>query len=100
MPSLEVRLSRGGHPPVTEREREIRLNGTGGVKLYRRPNRKVRAFLFQKANAQRPTLNIQHFNSDSLTDPHLNPLSAPPGRDPGADAKRRVRVVQRFVVER
>jgi uncharacterized protein YyaL (SSP411 family) len=25
------------------------------------------------------------------TDPHLNPLSAPPSRDPGADAKRRVR---------
>ena len=25
-------------------------------------------------------------------DPHLNPLNAPPGRDPGADAKRQVRV--------
>src|SRR5438876_2959833 len=25
-------------------------------------------------------------------DPHLNPLSAPPGRDPNPDAKRRVRV--------
>jgi glyoxalase family protein len=28
----------------------------------------------------------------SLDDPHLNPLDAPPGRDPGADAKRQVRV--------
>jgi len=28
----------------------------------------------------------------ATTDPHLNPLSAPPSREPGADAKRRVRV--------
>jgi site-specific DNA-methyltransferase (adenine-specific) len=28
----------------------------------------------------------------SVSDPHLNPLSAPPGRDPNPDAKRRVRV--------
>jgi hypothetical protein len=40
MPSLEVSFSRGGHPPVTEREREIRLNGTGGVKLYETPESK------------------------------------------------------------
>jgi hypothetical protein len=28
---LEVRRSCGGHPPVTERERDIRLNGICGV---------------------------------------------------------------------
>ncbi len=35
MPSLEVRGSGGGHPPVTIRERELHLNGTGGVILFR-----------------------------------------------------------------
>jgi hypothetical protein len=33
---LEVRRSGDGHPPFTEREREIHLNGTGGVKILRR----------------------------------------------------------------
>jgi hypothetical protein len=28
---LEVRRCGDGHPPVTKREREIRLNGIGGV---------------------------------------------------------------------
>jgi hypothetical protein len=36
---LEVRRSCGGHPPVTERERDIRLNGIGGVKILKSPNR-------------------------------------------------------------
>ena len=31
-------------------------------------------------------------DSNQTTDPHLNPLSAPPSREPGADAKRQVRV--------
>jgi hypothetical protein len=31
-PYLEVRNRGDGHPPFTEREREIHLNGTGGVK--------------------------------------------------------------------
>ena len=31
------------------------------------------------------------------SDPHLNPLGAPPGRDPGEDAKRQVRVLSRIV---
>ena len=31
------------------------------------------------------------------SDPHLNPLGAPPGRDPGEDAQRPVRVVSRIV---
>jgi len=30
---LEVRRYGDGHPPVTRREREIRLNGTSGVKI-------------------------------------------------------------------
>src|SRR6266576_4461081 len=30
-PSLEVRRCGDGHPPVTKREREIRLNGISGV---------------------------------------------------------------------
>jgi hypothetical protein len=30
---LEVRRCGDGHPPVTERERVIRLNGIGGVRF-------------------------------------------------------------------
>jgi len=30
---LEVRFRSDGHPPFTEREREIHLNGTSGVKI-------------------------------------------------------------------
>jgi hypothetical protein len=30
---LEVRRCGDGHPPVTKREREIRLNGISGVKI-------------------------------------------------------------------
>jgi hypothetical protein len=32
-----------------------------------------------------------------ISDPHLNPLGAPPGRDPGEKAQRPVRVVSRIV---
>jgi len=32
-PLLEVRFRSNGHPPFTEREREIHLNGTSGVKF-------------------------------------------------------------------
>src|SRR5437762_2622250 len=35
-PLLEVRRCGDGHPPVTERERVIRLNGIGGVTLQTR----------------------------------------------------------------
>jgi hypothetical protein len=37
---LEVRRCGDGHPPVTQREREIRLNGTGGVKFRKKPGSK------------------------------------------------------------
>jgi len=33
---LEVRRCGDGHPPVTERERVIRLNGIGGVTIQTR----------------------------------------------------------------
>jgi hypothetical protein len=33
---LEVRCCGDGHPPVTERERVIRLNGIGGVTFQTR----------------------------------------------------------------
>jgi hypothetical protein len=33
---LEVRNRSDGHPPFTERERVIHLNGIGGVKFYER----------------------------------------------------------------
>jgi len=35
---LEVRRCGDGHPPVTERERVIRLNGIGGV-TFQNPDR-------------------------------------------------------------
>jgi site-specific DNA-methyltransferase (adenine-specific) len=36
--------------------------------------------------------NTIHWIKSIAIDPHLNPLSAPPGRDPNPDAERRVRV--------
>ena len=47
-PSLEVRCCGDGHPPVTKRERVIRLNGIGGVIFVKRPelNRRFRPFSF------------------------------------------------------
>src|SRR6267378_3932466 len=45
-PSLEVRRCGDGHPPVTERERVIRLNGIGGV-TFQKPGSNFRSgFLF------------------------------------------------------
>jgi hypothetical protein len=38
-PSLEVSFRTDGHPPVAKREREIRLNGTSGVKFWECPSR-------------------------------------------------------------
>jgi hypothetical protein len=37
-PLLEVRFRSDGHPPFTEREREIHLNGTSGV-IFKNPDR-------------------------------------------------------------
>src|SRR5215510_5973250 len=52
MPSLEVRGSRDGYPPVTKWEREIHLNGTRGVILWS-PGRviAVRAFSLGEVGA-------------------------------------------------
>jgi hypothetical protein len=41
-PSLEVSFRNDGHPPFTEREREIYLNGTCGVKFWKCPDRVFR----------------------------------------------------------
>src|SRR5207253_10608297 len=61
MPSLEVRRCGDGHPPVTERERDIRLNGTGGVKFcVARIEKSVRAFSLSGSKSrtlQRSTSN-------------------------------------------
>jgi hypothetical protein len=46
---LEVRRSGDGRPPFTEREREIHLNGTGGVKIQKKPGPKFRSGFFLKA---------------------------------------------------
>jgi len=44
---LEVRRCGDGHPPVTERERVIRLNGIGGVTLQTRIEITIRVFLLR-----------------------------------------------------
>jgi hypothetical protein len=50
---LEVRRCRDGHPPVTEREREIRLNGTGGVKFPKSPDRiSIRVFSLNRQSVE------------------------------------------------
>jgi hypothetical protein len=44
-PLLEVRFRNDGHPPFIKREREIRLNGTSGVKFWdARVEISIRAF--------------------------------------------------------
>jgi hypothetical protein len=71
-PSLEVRFRSDGHPPFTEREREIHLNGICGVKFWGRLGLIIdpSLFLFQKTpNAQRrtPNIRIQTFEIRWLT---------------------------------
>jgi hypothetical protein len=56
-PSLEVRFRSDGHPPFTEREREIHLNGIRGVKFCRRPGLFVDPGLFFSAM---PNLKFKH----------------------------------------
>jgi hypothetical protein len=46
---LEVRHCGDGHPPVTERERVIRLNGIGGVIFQTRIENFDPGFLFEGA---------------------------------------------------
>jgi hypothetical protein len=51
-----------GHPPVTKRERDIRLNGTGGVKFPKSPDRtSIRVFC---DSLNRDLLNAQTSNLD------------------------------------
>jgi hypothetical protein len=59
MPLLEVRRCGAGHPPFTERERVIRLNGTSGVIFLRKAWMFFRAFLFWKQ-----TFNAQRFKAE------------------------------------
>src|SRR5437762_11814172 len=48
-PLLEVRRCGDGHPPVTERERVIRLNGIGGVRFQKtRIENTIRVFFLTK----------------------------------------------------
>jgi hypothetical protein len=46
---LEVRRCGDGHPPVTERERVIRLNGIGGVTLQTRIEITIRVFYINES---------------------------------------------------
>src|SRR5205809_7369214 len=49
-PSLEVRRCGDGHPPVTEKERVIRLNGIGGVRFQKtRIEISIRVFSWRDA---------------------------------------------------
>jgi hypothetical protein len=72
-PLLEVRFRSDGHPPFTEREREIHLNGTCGVKFWERLGSIIDPSLFlfdQERNVQRSTSNIQRFNSEWILVEH------------------------------
>jgi len=51
---LEVRRCGDGHPPVTERERVIRLNGIGGV-IFQNPDRNFDPGFFVFANVVIPS---------------------------------------------
>src|SRR6266481_603429 len=51
-PSLEVRRCGDGHPPETERERVIRLNGIGGVRFQKtRIEFSIRVFLHEPSSS-------------------------------------------------
>jgi hypothetical protein len=67
MPSLEVRRCGDGHPPLTERERVIHLNGTGGVKFCERPGLIVDPGLFSFSGAKRSTSNVQFFKAAPIS---------------------------------
>ena len=45
---MEVRRRGDGHPPVTERERVIRLNGIGGVTFKTRIENSIRVFSLKR----------------------------------------------------
>jgi len=55
---LEVRRCGDGHPPVTKREREIRLNGISGVKFFSnaRIKKLIRAFFYEEKKTR--TFNV------------------------------------------
>jgi hypothetical protein len=57
---LEVRNRSDGHPPFTEREREIHLNGIGGVKFCERLGLidESKPFFFSEENVQLPKFNF------------------------------------------
>jgi len=59
---LEVRRCGDGHPPVTKREREIRLNGTSGVKFFSnaRIEKLIRAFFYEEQKTR--TFNVSAQN--------------------------------------
>jgi len=65
---LEVRRCGDGHPPVSKREREIRLNGTSGVKFFSnaRIEKWIRAFFYEeKENA-----HFQRFSAEPFLVEH------------------------------
>ena len=50
---MEVRRCDDGHPPVTERERVIRLNGIGGVTFKTRIENSIRVLLYISSHPER-----------------------------------------------
>ena len=65
-PLLENRFRSDGNPPFTEREREIHLNGTCGVKFYEKPgfDRGSRLSFLKTPNAEPP--NAQFSKSERI----------------------------------
>ncbi|PYL65443.1 MAG: hypothetical protein DMF25_03645 [Verrucomicrobia bacterium] len=70
---MEVRRCGDGHPPFTERERAIRLNGTGGVKILEMPESKLRLghFCLRLTWVDRPLRRITLVSSKGLLDPSV-----------------------------
>src|SRR5437763_2074830 len=56
-PLLEVRHRGDGHPPVTERERVIRLNGIGGVTFKTPIENSIRVLLYITSHPDRSAAN-------------------------------------------
>jgi hypothetical protein len=73
-PSLEVRFRSDGHPPFTEREREIHLNGTSGV-ILKNPDRNFdpgfSSPLFNKRRSLVRRTNFDSGEDTAFLDPDL-----------------------------
>jgi len=77
-PLLEVRRCGDGHPPVTERERVIRLNGIGGVRFKTRIEFSIRVFSEARRRDMSSTVRMSYLFLSLMCFPALSKKSGLP----------------------